>query len=317
MPGNTIIFVHGRGLKPPKDIYHQDWVSALCERVHPELHRDLASCCGMAYYADVFYSPTSVAGGQSKDAQGLLLSALLDRFGRQLTPDPSLALAPLLGGIEHEASLFLEDVLKYFAWRYNGRIGQPLRSELESAAQRGDRIMLVSHSLGTMVAYDVLSDRPYHVDTWVTLGSPLGWTQGIWARVPQNLVSFVSSLGTLEPVLDRTVLSFLRARQENPTAPLVGPSPRLEYPVPTDSYPDSATVDRWINITDPGDPIAVLDAFLADDFPMPDTSLRAMDVAVRNPDRRPGDKASAHSDLGYLRTWQVAQVVTDFLRRQR
>ncbi|MBB6091334.1 hypothetical protein HNQ60_000180 [Povalibacter uvarum] len=47
---------------------------------------------------------------------------------------------------------------------------------LHTAASKGEKIVLVTHSMGTMVAYDVLrncADCPT-IDTFITLGSPLG-----------------------------------------------------------------------------------------------------------------------------------------------
>lgn len=51
-----------------------------------------------------------------------------------------------------------------------------LLDSLKKASEQGEKIVLVTHSMGTMVAYDVLrncSDCP-PVDTLFTLGSPLG-----------------------------------------------------------------------------------------------------------------------------------------------
>ena len=51
-----------------------------------------------------------------------------------------------------------------------------LLKELSDAQNRAEKIVLVSHSMGTMVAYDVLRNCPEcpPVDTLITLGSPLG-----------------------------------------------------------------------------------------------------------------------------------------------
>ena len=56
--------------------------------------------------------------------------------------------------------------------------GRLLR-DLGAAADKGEKTVLVSHSMGTMVAYDVLRNCPDcpSVDTLITLGSPLGITE--------------------------------------------------------------------------------------------------------------------------------------------
>jgi pimeloyl-ACP methyl ester carboxylesterase len=59
-------------------------------------------------------------------------------------------------------------------------VRQELRSrllkELAVASAQADKVLIVSHSMGTMVAYDVLRNCPGcpQVDTLITLGSPLG-----------------------------------------------------------------------------------------------------------------------------------------------
>jgi hypothetical protein len=60
------------------------------------------------------------------------------------------------------------------------RVRQELRrrllGELAAALEAAEKVVLVSHSMGTMVAYDVLRNCPEcpFVDTLITLGSPLG-----------------------------------------------------------------------------------------------------------------------------------------------
>jgi len=53
---------------------------------------------------------------------------------------------------------------------------QRLLKELAAAQAQAERLVVVSHSMGTMVAYDVLRNCPEcpAVDTLITLGSPLG-----------------------------------------------------------------------------------------------------------------------------------------------
>ncbi len=60
------------------------------------------------------------------------------------------------------------------------KVRQELRSrllrELVAASAEAERVVIVSHSMGTMIAYDVLRNCPEcpQVDTLITLGSPLG-----------------------------------------------------------------------------------------------------------------------------------------------
>jgi len=54
-----------------------------------------------------------------------------------------------------------------------------LLASMRTALQQGEKLVLVTHSMGTMVAYDVLRNCPDcpPVDTLFTLGSPLGITE--------------------------------------------------------------------------------------------------------------------------------------------
>ena len=54
-----------------------------------------------------------------------------------------------------------------------------LVKDLRKAQEEAEKIIIVSHSMGTMIAYDVLRNLPDcpHVDTLFTLGSPLGVTE--------------------------------------------------------------------------------------------------------------------------------------------
>jgi hypothetical protein len=71
----------------------------------------------------------------------------------------------------------VNDVVQYF---YNpsmrSAIQMRLRERLAEAAGAFDHTLLVSHSLGTVIAFDVLRQMAsaYNIHTWFTTGSPLG-----------------------------------------------------------------------------------------------------------------------------------------------
>jgi hypothetical protein len=79
------------------------------------------------------------------------------------------------------------------------RVRQELRKrlldELAKAREAGEKIVIVSHSMGTMVAYDVLRNCPEcpQVDTLITLGSPLGIQE-----VQDELVAVDAGAGTVD-----------------------------------------------------------------------------------------------------------------------
>lgn len=87
-------------------------------------------------------------------------------------PLPKLIRNPLTKVL---TSLFIKDVAAYF---YDEEQRNEIRSRLIQCLSSGhENHLLVTHSMGTVIAYDVLSDYAegdISVPLWVTIGSPLG-----------------------------------------------------------------------------------------------------------------------------------------------
>ncbi len=149
-----------------------------------------------------------------------------------------------------------------------------LKEELRGLKER--RIMLIAHSMGSIIAYDVLRDlgRPepeLEVAHFVTIGSPLGLPE-----VKKNVYEKRKSYAE-EPVRTPTIVN-----------------------------------ERWVNYADPGDLVS-LDAFLKDDFGPNDKGVRVSDVLVQNDYVSPKDKSNPHKSYGYLRTPEVSAHIKAFL----
>ena len=137
-------------------------------------------------------------------------------------------------------------------------------SVLERMQPGGGPFIVIGHSQGSMIAFDVLSDldpNKYRVPLFVTIGSPLGITE----------------------VQDQVKI-------------LLGKS-RLTVP---------RCVQRWLNVCDPGDPVAA-DSTLRDDF---SGGSVIEDVEAVNLD----SPAHPHSGSGYLRLDVVRRAVRDAVR---
>ena len=137
-------------------------------------------------------------------------------------------------------------------------------SLLERMQPGGGPFIVIGHSQGSMIAFDVLSDldpNKYRVPLFVTIGSPLGITE----------------------VQDQVKI-------------LLGKS-RLTAP---------RCVQRWLNVCDPGDPVAA-DSTLRDDF---SGGSVIEDVEAVNLD----SPAHPHSGSGYLRLDVVRRAVRDVVR---
>jgi subtilisin family serine protease len=68
---------------------------------------------------------------------------------------------------------FIQDVAAYF---FDREVRNAIRERLSDLLAPGDPYVLVTHSLGTVITYDVLRSLGEEIDCalWVTLGSPLG-----------------------------------------------------------------------------------------------------------------------------------------------
>jgi hypothetical protein len=206
--------VHGRDFKPAKEALLDISTSALrigVERDYPDaadalldVHKD------MAYYGDLTNELLKSHGKQYDEALDLgdrsnALNTLRSiparkRFGiRQYDCLPGKTAlrefladiaAPTLGAVGLTMPLIAsisKDCAEYLGGKsdFADKVRERVRVKLCEMFDRGDQILLLSHGLGCVVAYDVLwqlSHEPKFaerygeckVHTWVTLGAPLG-----------------------------------------------------------------------------------------------------------------------------------------------
>lgn len=142
MADKHIICLHGMGPKPPKQSYLQQWREALRHSLWTDLPDDGLS---MAYWADLRY----------RQAVPQMPGNILDWFKRRVI------------------KALWRDVYLLFYTPVGDAIRQRLRDQLTAAQP----IAIVAHSLGTVIAYDVLRRVDTRVDLLVTMGSPLGLDQ--------------------------------------------------------------------------------------------------------------------------------------------
>jgi hypothetical protein len=361
----TLIYVHGRGLKPPKEQERKNWLDALnrgLARLDPPGNQ-LADTdrFRLAYWSDLFYPPEA---DPSRDAsatgvsdpskaglsgpQALALAGFVERFwswrlGQPATPaedDPQ---------VKQFEDNFVRDVIKFFGLGYGDACAEPLRQELRSVPG-DDPVALVSHSFGTVLAYEVLvrdidaidQERataglaPLRVDTWVTMGSPLGWAVDLQAELPAWQAQLIARTDqSLQPALlearaciqaigDLTRQRFAQLLQHLTTPAAASVAVNVVELAPKQFPPRS--VDRWFNIYDPRDPVAC-----AGGVPLIHGGLavgtaflfqgqqRAFDVTIRNegcPPEVVRVDMRAHQDYtGYGQCVQLAQLVSDFWDR--
>jgi hypothetical protein len=177
--------------------------------------------------------------------------------------------------------LHLRDVKRYMRDRNDiaEHTRQMLKMPLRAAAEAKRPVLLLAHSMGSVIAYDSLWQmthdhrQPVSVDLLVTMGSPLG------QRYIQKRLQGSSKHGA-------------------------------------ERFPDS--IRRWINLTADGD-LTAIDPTLADDFSeMIELDLveSIVDQSMHNYFRLNGE-LNVHAEYGYLVSEATARIVTDWWRSCR
>ncbi|MBI9077785.1 MAG: hypothetical protein JEZ02_20465 [Desulfatibacillum sp.] len=207
---NTIILIHGRGTKPSKQDLETAWKKALffiIKRDHPSRLPLLEKArIEFVYYGH--YSNTFLNGDKPVNINPLDRQEVLDRLVRYRAGEFTEAsfkglpgypprgdnFTRSLGALAQKfhlgtrlVELAARDIKEY--WNDNVRFGKKVRHKLlepvRDAMARKDRIMVMAHSLGTVIAYDafwILSRSEKYrgttfsqekIDFWLTMGSPL------------------------------------------------------------------------------------------------------------------------------------------------
>ena len=201
MTGSTrIIFVPGMKPKPPARVHRQ--VLARCMRAGLERAdsaaaqalRDGARCLSLAAWNHVFYRKHRNIELDRQSIERILVQpepsardiADIESFARRKRRILLLLghAAPLFASLFARRSMRLTvtETHRYLMnWRGIGtKVRNLVREALEDAWNAGEQVLLIGHSLGSVIAYDVLwelsrGERPGNgrVDLFMTLGSPL------------------------------------------------------------------------------------------------------------------------------------------------
>lgn len=286
----TVVYVHGIGNKPLASVLKCQWDTALFGAPMGDRTR-------LAYWVDRTRYPVPEAGscgdtdtpaGRSTGvgvraleeteaaaeaaldpAARRLMAALEARLREGQGPEAGVGakVLPLPEGARRWVTrllteLFLRDVRDFFfdAGK-RGAMEQSLRERLEVG---GGPFIVIGHSQGSMIAYQVLRQlqkAQCDVRLFLTIGSPLG-------------------LQEVQDVLGRL----------GPRGPLAVPE----------------CVDRWLNVAERLDPVA-LDANLSNDYVANSRNVRVDNVLGLQ--INPEWSSNPHSSTGYLRVAAVREAV--------
>ncbi len=291
---NVIIGIHGLGNKPSKDVLKEWWEMAMVEGLHAHGYPYKLPKFELVYWADILHAKPLSISEHDRDNMYYLdepyvgapevfskeshetRKKIVDFVGKQLNriflnEDLSLNHGSLTDAILRR---YFRDLDVYYQEdsKTKVRINQRLQAMLER--YQGYNIMLISHSMGSIVAYEVLNfDAPQlKINSLLTIGSPLGL-----------------------PV----VVSKIAAEQRNLGVEVL----QLKTP--------SAVKKHWYNFADILDYVA-FDYCLADNFEENDQGVKPIDSFVDNNYEING-KRNPHKSFGYLRTLEFSEVLNRFI----
>ncbi len=306
---DVVIGIHGLANKPKKPKLTEGWKAALDEGLEKNLKiKNAPYTFELVYWADLLYSsPVHFDQAMSFDdlysnepyipaKDGALRPYKegwvdLVRAKAQDVAGTVIDFAKETFEINALANWVLEKTMKDLAFYYDEsrqirdrketirQARQVLMGELQDALRphADDRVMVIAHSMGSIIAYDVLrdmgrTDQPVRVRDFVTIGSPLGLP-----HVKGNIYREREHYSKKAPVRTPTIVT-----------------------------------DRWINFADRKDGVA-LDTHLADDYAPNDAGIPVTDDLVINDYVGTTGEANSHKSYGYLRTPELSRCVAEFL----
>ncbi len=298
----VIIAIHGLGNKPPKEQLRQAGIMSIKEGLLKKKKTTLELPeFELLYWADLFYnkpqsifekdknSPYYLDEVYTKEPDNYQFKShevrryFMDIFKKMaykifLKKDYYLRYAfvsqRLLHKYFHELDVYFTGENKFNA-KFNVSLKKEIRDRLTNIIKKhsDDEIMLISHSMGTIIAFDVLSfsTQNMKVNTFVTMGAPLG-------------APFVMSKIAAH---SRKINGWINIQ------------------TPENVYKD------WYNFSDIRDKIT-LDYKLSEDFNANSRGVKCIDKVVTNTYAMNGI-ANPHKSYGYLRTPEFIDVLIDFV----
>jgi hypothetical protein len=301
-----IIGIHGLGNKPPKNVLENWWKLSLQEGLNTMGQPWQKFNFELVYWADILHkipldpavidekspffieNPYIPGSSFSGDKPNFKRKKILDYVERQLDKiflkqDLSINISKISDMIIHK---YFKDLDSYYSATtvIENNIEVPSRELINARLinvlkkHQHKKIMLIAHSMGSIIAYDVLCHNisDIHINTFVTIGSPLG----------------------LSVVMQKILLEQKKEFDKNVRA----------------RTPENI-LRSWINFSDLDDKVAI-NYDLNDDFIDNSLNVLPLDRIVYNNYTYKG-KRNPHKSYGYLRAPQLADVIVEYLIHDR
>jgi hypothetical protein len=296
-----IIGIHGLGNKPPEKVLKHWWKKAIREGVRTIGHPRLYFNFKMVYWAHHLHP--RLLDPQEKNRKSPLFieepyvpaidhslyrpekfrQKVLDYMEKQLdrvllNDDLSLNFSSITDLILRR---YFKDLNDYYTNEILDEQTSPpvktlIQEELAKVLRkhRKKAIMLIAHSMGSIIAYDVLTQitPEVNVDTFVTVGSPLG----------------------LPVIMSRIAMEQARISSGNKKI----------------TSPENVR-RNWYNFSDLHDRVTI-NYNLGDDYESNSRGVQAVDYIVHNNYEQKGKK-NPHKAYGYLRTPELGNIIHQFL----
>ncbi len=299
----VIIAIHGLGNKPMARLLEKWWWNAISEGLKKHTknlyHKPLFK---LVYWADVLYDRPKDANITDPEDKYYIDEPYLPEIVPAAIKDHSIRKKIMDSIVDELNKVFLNDdyslnfsglndlvIKKYFrdldAYYSDVTDGkyQPVRETLRNrlknvlSEHKNDEILLIAHSMGSIIAFDVLAlfKNEVKIDTLITIGSPLG------------LPVVVSKIAKELDIKNRL-------------------AEKLKAP--------SSITNHWYNFSDLEDKIA-FNYKLNDDFSENLNGIKVTDFIVTNNYTSNGH-SNPHKSYGYLRTPEVAEKIYEFLTKE-
>lgn len=295
-----IIGIHGIGNKPPKNILKEWWEQSIREGLSKIDLSTRTFDFELVYWADILnkepllpddssnknslYQKEKYAAEQNPpndEIPSLRKKAVdyLEKYYEKIIVNGVMSLEyPTITDLFiHYNVKELEAYFSQADFYYQGEkriIKEVMMERLTTVLKkhRNKQILLIAHSMGSMISHDALTDKAdgITIDTLVTIGSPLGQKYVMKKIETEHNHNFRNRLKVPENIKK-----------------------------------------NWFNLSDPEDPIALVHT-LSDIYKSNANGVKVIDKLVKNNYSNSGDR-NPHKSYGYLRTPEVAEIISNFL----
>lgn len=301
--GKIIIGIHGLGNKPSEKILKEWWKQSIEEGLLKYTNFSGDFRFELVYWADVF-NEKPLDPLESDPGNPLFLDEIYTPSPSDYISDPHPMRQKILDILEEQLDkIFLNDDLtvnfsfitdniirayfkeldSYYAKECedeedtNCRARDVIRKRTANIIKKyeDDEILIIGHSMGSIIAYDVLTFTIPEVEihTFLTMGSPLG------LPVIRAKIAAESNSNHLDPV---------------------------QLLTPPNVY------NRWINYSDLEDKIALI-YNLTEKFAQNSHGIHVENIVVDN-NYEINSHKNPHKSFGYLRTPEIAEQLAGFLK---